>query len=107
MNKRQRVSNRLVPNPSIPKAIPKEEDEEETESEEEEEVPLQRRTRLAKVVELERIKSAMSTPRPTQVEPLELSSLEDEVKQWLREKREKGEDVFSIGILISCLGVQS
>ena len=81
MNKGQRVYKRLVPNPSIPKTIPEEEiDEEEMESDEEEEqVTLQRRTWLVKATELERRKSAMSTPPPTQVEPIELSSSEDKV----------------------------
>ena len=81
MNKGQRVCKRLVPNPSIPKTIPKEEtNEEEIESEEEEDqVPIKRRTWLAKAIELERRKSAMSTPSPTQEEPVELSSSEDEV----------------------------
>ena len=81
MKKRKRISRRLVPNPSIPKTIAKEEEhKEETKLEEEEEqVPLQRRTWLAKSTELERRKSTSSTPPSTQVEPLELYSLEDEV----------------------------
>ena len=41
---------------------------------------LLRRTWIAKAVEVERRKSATSTPPPAQVEPLELSSLEDEVQ---------------------------
>ena len=41
MKKGQKVRKRLVPNPSIPGTIPKEEtDKDETESKEEEEVPL-------------------------------------------------------------------
>ena len=38
----------------------------------------------------------MSTLPPTQVEPIELSSLKDEVQQWVNEKREQGEHVLSI-----------
>ena len=83
MNKGQRVHKKLVPNPSIPETIL----EEETELEEEE-VPLQRRTRLAKATEMERRKSATSTPPPTQEKLVELSSSEDEVKRWVNEQRE-------------------
>ena len=97
MKKRKRISRRLVPNPSIPKTITEEEeDEEEIKSEEEEEhVPLQGRTQLENFEELERRKSATGTPLSTQVEPLELSSLEDEVQQWVDEKSKEGDDVFS------------
>ena len=59
-------------------------------------MPLQRRNQLAKAIELERRKSATSTPPPTRVELVELSSLEDEVQRWVNEKREQGEGVFSI-----------
>ena len=59
-------------------------------------MPLQRRTRLVKATELERRKSAMSTPPPTQEELVELSSLEDEVQRWVNEQRGQGEDVLSI-----------
>ena len=71
-----------MPNPSIPKTIPKEEsDEDETESDgEEEQVPLQGRTQLAKATELERKKNVTNTPPPTQVETIEISSLKDEVQ---------------------------
>ena len=81
MKKRQRINRRLVPNPSIPKTISKEEeDEEEIELEkEEEQVPLQGRTQWEKDIELEKRKSVMDTPPSNQVEPLEPSSLEDEV----------------------------
>lgn len=71
-----------MPNPSISEIfLEEEEDEEEIEEEEEEEqVPLQERTWLVKVIELERRKSVMGTSPSTQVEPLELSSLEDEMQ---------------------------
>ncbi len=82
MNKRQRVRKRLVPIPSIPKTIPKEEsDEGEIESnEEEEQLPLQRRTWLAKATKLERRKNVTNTPPPTQAKIVEVSSSEDEVQ---------------------------
>ena len=59
-------------------------------------MPLQGRTRLAKDGELERRKSAMVTLPSTQVEPLELSSLEDEVQQCVNEKKGGSDDVFSM-----------
>ena len=93
MNKRQRVSKRLVPNPSILKTILEEEIKS---GKEEEQVPLQRRTWLAKATKMERRKSAMSNPPPTQEKLVELSSLEDEVQRWVNEQSEQGEDVFSI-----------
>ena len=82
MKKRKRINQILVPNPSIPKIILEgDEEEEEIESEEEEEeVPLQGRTQLARSIELQRRKSATGTSPSTQVEPLELPSLEDELK---------------------------
>ena len=45
---------------------------------------------------MKRRKSAKSTLPPTQVEPLELSSSKDEVQQWVNEKREGSDDVFSM-----------
>ena len=59
-------------------------------------MPLQRRTRLAKAIELERKKSVTNTPPPTQAKMVELSSLEDKVQQWVNEQRELGDDVLSI-----------
>ena len=48
--------------------------------EEEKQVPLQGKTWLARAIGLQRRKSATGTSLSTQVEPLELSSSEDEVK---------------------------
>ena len=97
MSKGQRVQKRLVPNPFVPGTIPKEEtDQRETESEEEEEVPLHRRTRQAKATEVEVRKNVASITPSTQSRPVELSSSEDEVQQWVDEQGEQGGDVFSI-----------
>ena len=81
MKKRKRISRRLVPNPSIPKTIleENEEGEQTTSKEEEEQVPLQGRIRLGRATKLQRRKSATGTSPSTQAEPLELSSLEDEI----------------------------
>ena len=38
----------------------------------------------------------MSTLPSIQAEPLELSSLEDEVQQWVDEKSEEGDDIFKM-----------
>ena len=38
----------------------------------------------------------MGTPPSTQAEPLELSSLKDEVKQWVDEQSEEGDDIFKM-----------
>ena len=96
MNKGKRVQKRLVPNPCVLETILEEETNEDETKLEEEEVPLQIRTQQAKATEMERRKSTMTTPPPTLVEPIELSSSEDEVQWWVSEQREQGEDVFSI-----------
>ena len=69
---------------SILETIPKEEEEEE-EEDEEENVPLQRRTWLARAMEQDKRRTSIKTPPPALEEPLEVSSSEDEVQQWVDE----------------------
>ena len=78
MKKRQRVIRRMVHVPSISKPIRKGEEEEE--EDEEEDVPLQRRTQLVRPMKQERRRSSMMTLPSAPEEPLEISTLEDEVE---------------------------
>ena len=84
----------MVPFPSIPEPIP--EGEEEEEEDEEEDVPLQRRTQLARATYFERRRSSTVTPPSTIEEPLEITTSEDEVQQWVDEHDVGGDDVFKM-----------
>ena len=71
----------MVHFPSILEPIPQGEEEEE--EDEEEDVSLQRRTWLGRSMEQEKRRSSTVTPPSIPEEPLEVSSLEDEVQQWV------------------------
>ena len=81
----------MVPFLSIPKTIHEGEEEEE-----EEDVPLQRRTQIARVAEQEKRISSIIIPPSTLEEPLEVSSLEEKVQQWVGEQDVEGDDLFKM-----------
>ena len=59
-------------------------------------MPLQGRTQLEKVLEMERRKSSTVIPPSTPEEPLEITTLKDEVQQWVDEQDVGGDDVFKM-----------
>ena len=72
---------RVVPSPFILDPIPEEKEEEE--EDDEDNVSLKRITWLARSIEKERRKSSTATLPPIPKEPLQMTTSEDEMKQWI------------------------
>jgi hypothetical protein len=73
--RRQKVIIRVIPIPSVPKTILKEDKEDD--------LPLSQMTLLARAMEEERRRRSTITPPFIPTQPIQVTTLEDELQKWI------------------------
>jgi len=86
----------VIPFPSVPEVILEEGEEEKDDEEKENNLPLNLRTHLARATKLEWRRSSTITLPPIPKQPIQTTTSEDEMQQWIDEQDVEGNDVFKM-----------